>query len=1287
MRFASAAAAALLPALAHASGPDVECRSGVTWDTHPQCFTSVIVVGAGVSGLSAARTLRDNWAAYGEGSDESENFGGLRLRVLEARDRVGGRAWTKVGGSISEAMGAEVDMGASWMQRSSVQDPVEQIADIVDALQGGGGVFVADSRKKQYYECGGAAGGQHTCPQDPRREACAPVQGCVPIAAEEADAGIIAFKSLQAQAKARTLREHQNRHRLFIDELGAEVNGINLEVFVTWFESRLNGHEPKDGPSYVGCFIDSTGNRDLPSIGRTLSASDTPHAIAQCSAACAGFRYMGLQWTSECFCGNSYGSQGEVSGCQNCGTSSSRDSCGDKNAVYSIERPWVPITKRALARDLFNKLDTDTNGELSKSEFKVTDGDFTFEAATGAGWYADPDGIQSNEYYISKFARAEPRWRFTDEELGAAPPLTEDWDVPEGSLPGVCLFLNGTIDTAHSDEPACIGDTATAHSWQPYTPRVAVSDSGCACKSLWKNASGSVIHGCNLVEDLGPGQGYCEVNLPCTASVGCTDGNFSALFTTSGGVVLDVVCANYTDFYEGEPMSDGFCQMLGSEVCCACGGGVHDLHNGTASRLAENPWAQVDTCTATSIVKDGCTCNVSSGFGWDDPIIQYHLSVLEKSYGTNAAHLSTRNLCSANRAFDVHETGLPWATNVPALQDCVTPFSAFGQAFTSCNSAGQLNDAQRSKSSGVPLAMGDAMVVPDVPNDGELWARCSVTSDQDGGWPRSATDTGTLRTGRQHQCVCEDPDQRYDGGLDLPTAVYKKGFQRLAEALRDGTVGITNSTDGQQIEAGEGSTLTILANQLATRVEYVRGVGSAGGMGVRVTTATGEQHTADKLILAVPLGVLKAGAIEFVPPLPRAKAAAIEATGFGNLNKLVLQYDNMFWPGGTEEFNIVRSGEYARGFLTHWVNMYPVTGRYVLVGYASGESADVFELLSDTDLLLASKTMLAYLFPSAVIPDAPAAFERSAWRADPLTGGSFAYSPVGLTSEDWGALAVPVDGWLWFAGEHLAFGKRLQGTVRGAFEMGREAALEMLSAREHLGSGFQDEPKFSSAATGDYQSIGIRYGCKDDGVWADVNGNGCDWYLALGCPGSHMHGKRREYYGATPDLAEVYGDYGQFQRCPVACDACITRKCDTFPCANDGACFDGLGTDSLSLRMNMSSDFGFKCVCQEGYAGSTCTEDVDECASDPCQNDATCRESSATPIHCTVSPAWAANNTELCEDAVSIDAYICDCSGGYVGETCDTCKSVFTLSCSSLVIPGIALSMILIIFVCAYKMQ
>ncbi|OSC43250.1 flavin monoamine oxidase family protein [Mycobacterium decipiens] len=56
----------------------------------------VVVIGAGFSGLAAARALRQ---------------GGLRrMAVIEARDRVGGRVW-----NAEVAAGHTVEMGAAWV--------------------------------------------------------------------------------------------------------------------------------------------------------------------------------------------------------------------------------------------------------------------------------------------------------------------------------------------------------------------------------------------------------------------------------------------------------------------------------------------------------------------------------------------------------------------------------------------------------------------------------------------------------------------------------------------------------------------------------------------------------------------------------------------------------------------------------------------------------------------------------------------------------------------------------------------------------------------------------------------------------------------------------------------------------------------------------------------------------------------------------------------------------------------------------------------------------------------
>src|SRR5688572_22677600 len=70
--------------------------------------TRVVIIGAGVAGLAAARTLHD---------------AGYQVTVLEGRDRIGGRVWT------SRAMdGIPVDLGASWIHGID-DNPVSELAE------------------------------------------------------------------------------------------------------------------------------------------------------------------------------------------------------------------------------------------------------------------------------------------------------------------------------------------------------------------------------------------------------------------------------------------------------------------------------------------------------------------------------------------------------------------------------------------------------------------------------------------------------------------------------------------------------------------------------------------------------------------------------------------------------------------------------------------------------------------------------------------------------------------------------------------------------------------------------------------------------------------------------------------------------------------------------------------------------------------------------------------------------------------------------------------------------
>ncbi|SPM32424.1 Monoamine oxidase [Mycobacterium rhizamassiliense] len=67
---------------------------------------SVLVVGAGVAGLAAARSLTD---------------AGWPVRVIEARDRIGGRVYT------NRDWGVPIEMGASWIH-GTTNDPLMELA-------------------------------------------------------------------------------------------------------------------------------------------------------------------------------------------------------------------------------------------------------------------------------------------------------------------------------------------------------------------------------------------------------------------------------------------------------------------------------------------------------------------------------------------------------------------------------------------------------------------------------------------------------------------------------------------------------------------------------------------------------------------------------------------------------------------------------------------------------------------------------------------------------------------------------------------------------------------------------------------------------------------------------------------------------------------------------------------------------------------------------------------------------------------------------------------------------
>lgn len=106
------------------------------------------------------------------------------------------------------------------------------------------------------------------------------------------------------------------------------------------------------------------------------------------------------------------------------------------------------------------------------------------------------------------------------------------------------------------------------------------------------------------------------------------------------------------------------------------------------------------------------------------------------------------------------------------------------------------------------------------------------------------------------------------------------------------------------------------------------------------------------MLVTVPLGVLKAGVIEFDPVLPDDKLAAVQRLGMGGLSRLILEYDEQFWDDDVEVIGFV--GE-EPGLFVEWYDWTRVVGKPVIVGFNAGSVAERLESLGD-DAIIALAT-------------------------------------------------------------------------------------------------------------------------------------------------------------------------------------------------------------------------------------------------------------------------------------------------------------------------------------------
>lgn len=134
--------------------------------------------------------------------------------------------------------------------------------------------------------------------------------------------------------------------------------------------------------------------------------------------------------------------------------------------------------------------------------------------------------------------------------------------------------------------------------------------------------------------------------------------------------------------------------------------------------------------------------------------------------------------------------------------------------------------------------------------------------------------------------------------------------------------------------------------------------------GVKVTVEDGRTFVADAAIITVPLGVLKSNQITFEPRLPEWKEAAINDLGIGIENKIVLHFEDVFWPN-VEFLGVVADNTYK---CSYFLNLHKATGHPVLVYMPAGQLARDIEKMSDEDAAMLAFGQLKRIIPNASEP-------------------------------------------------------------------------------------------------------------------------------------------------------------------------------------------------------------------------------------------------------------------------------------------------------------------------------
>lgn len=223
--------------------------------------------------------------------------------------------------------------------------------------------------------------------------------------------------------------------------------------------------------------------------------------------------------------------------------------------------------------------------------------------------------------------------------------------------------------------------------------------------------------------------------------------------------------------------------------------------------------------------------------------------------------------------------------------------------------------------------------------------------------------------------------------------------------------------------------LNIKLNQRVSRIDY---------SGDKISVShNGIISQSDYVLLTVPLGVLKANAIQFIPSLPQVKQNAIDKLGMNCVNKFLLTWDTAFWD---DEYYITYTPE-QRDKFNYFVNIkkyHPTINALMTFAYA--DYARLTESMTDAQIIEEIMSHLKDMYGNNI--PYPKNILRTKWQSNENSFGSYSYTAVGSEMQHFDDLAEAVNNKLFFAGEHTNID--YFSTAHGAYLSGLREAEKLI---------------------------------------------------------------------------------------------------------------------------------------------------------------------------------------------------------------------------------------------------